>query len=95
MLTVPQSEAVGSNKWKNFRPSDITIDPATGDYVIISSIDKGLVVMGTDGEVIRSEKLPGRHHQAEGVAITKDSLLIISDEASTKPAAITLYRWHR
>ncbi|HEU4879180.1 MAG TPA: SdiA-regulated domain-containing protein [Gemmatimonadaceae bacterium] len=95
MLTVPQSEAVGSNKWKNFRPSDITIDPATGDYVIISSIDKGLVVMGTDGEVIRSEKLPGKHHQAEGVAITKDSLLIISDEASTKPAAITLYRWHR
>jgi uncharacterized protein YjiK len=95
LLSVPQSEAVGSNKWKRFRPSDITIDPATGDYVIISSIDKGLVVMTSDGEVLRSESLPGKHHQAEGVAITKDSVLIISDEATTKPAAITLYRWHR
>jgi uncharacterized protein YjiK len=95
MLTVPQSEAIGSNKWKVFRPSDITIDPVTGDYVIISSIDKGLLVMTPDGEVLRSEALPGKHHQAEGVAITKDSVLIISDEATTKPAAITLYRWHR
>lgn len=95
MLTVPQSEAIGSNKWKLFRPSDITIDPVTGDYVIISSIDKGLVVMSPDGQVLRSESLPGKHHQAEGVAITKDSVLIISDEATTKPAAITLYRWHR
>ena len=95
MLTVPLSEAIGSNKWKNFRPSDITIDPATGDYVLISSLDHGLVVMNPDGTVIRSMPLPGKHHQAEGVAITKDSILIISDEATTKPAAITLYRWHR
>jgi len=43
--------------------------------------------------VVRSEPLPGNHHQAEGVAVTKDSLLIISDEATSKPAAITVYRW--
>jgi len=29
------------------------------------------------------------------LAITKDSILIISDEASSKPPAITLYRLRR
>jgi uncharacterized protein YjiK len=93
MLTVPFSEVAGSNKWKKFRPSDITIDPATGNYVIISSLEKGLVEMTPDGDVIRSESLPGKHAQAEGVAITQNGILIISDEATSKPATITLYKW--
>ena len=94
MMSVELSEVVGSNKWKKFRPSDITIDPASGNYVIISSLEKGLVVVTPSGEVVRSESLPGKHQQAEGVAITKDNILIISDEATSKPAAITLYRWN-
>jgi Uncharacterized protein conserved in bacteria len=94
-LEIPLSEVVGNNKWKRFRASDITIDPETGDYVIISSLEHGLIVMRPDGEIIDSRSLPGKHHQAEGVAITKDSVLIISDEASSKPPAITLYRWRR
>jgi uncharacterized protein YjiK len=92
-LEVPVSEVAGKNKWKRFRASDMAIDPATGDYVLISSLEHGLVVMKPDGEVIDSRSLPGKHHQAEGVAITKDSILIISDEATSKPAAVTLYRW--
>ncbi len=94
MLTVPLSEVIGSNKWKKFRPSDITIDPATGNYVLISSLDKGIAVVTPGGDVVWSGPLPGKHHQPEGVAITRDSVLIISDEGSSKPAAITLYRWH-
>jgi len=27
------------------------------------------------------------------VAVTSDSLLLVSDEANVKPPAITLYRW--
>jgi uncharacterized protein YjiK len=92
-LRVPLQEVVGSNKWKNFRPSDITIDPFTKNYVIIASHEKGLLVLTPDGDVVRSEPLPGEHQQAEGVAITNDSILLISDEANVKPAAITLYKW--
>jgi uncharacterized protein YjiK len=95
MLTVPLGEVIGDNKWKKFRPSDITVDPATGNYVLISSLEKGLVVMTPAGDVIRSERLPGKHAQAEGVAITSDNILIISDEATSKPASITLYKWNR
>lgn len=93
VMRVPIQDVVGTNKWKNFRPSDMTIDPNTGNYVIISSQEKGVVVLTPDGEVVRSEPLPGEHRQAEGVAVTRDSILIVSDESNVKPAAITLYRW--
>jgi uncharacterized protein YjiK len=94
-LRVPIADVIGSNKWKNFHPSDINIDPVTKNYVIVASREKGLVVITPDGEVVRSGPLPGDHRQAEGVAITSDSLLLVSDEANVKPPAITLYRWRR
>src|SRR5689334_749226 len=93
MMTVPIDEVVGSNKWKNFRPSDIAIDPNTNNYVIIASREKGYIVMTPEGDVLRSEPLPGDHRQAEGVAITKDSLMIVSDEANGGPPKMTVYRW--
>ena len=93
IVQVPMKQVIGSNKWKGFRPSDITIDPFTRNYVIIASHEKGLLVVTPDGDVVRSEPLPGDHRQPEGVAITKDSILMISDEANVKPAAITLYKW--
>jgi uncharacterized protein YjiK len=92
-LSVPIDRVVGENKWKKFEPSDITIDPNTGNYVIIASQQKGMIVLTPAGEVLRSEALPGRHPQAEGIAITKDNILIVSDEATQEPAVITLYRW--
>jgi uncharacterized protein YjiK len=93
ILQVPIKQVIGSNKWKGFRPSDITIDPFTRNYVIIASHEKGLLVLTPDGDVVRSEPLPGDHRQPEGVAITRDSLLLVSDEANVNPAAITLYKW--
>ena len=92
-LRVPIKDVIGSNKWKNFHPSDINIDPITKNYVIVASHEKGLLVITPEGEVVRSEPLPGDHRQPEGVAITRDSILMVSDEANVKPAAITLYRW--
>ena len=94
-LQVPIKNVIGSNKWTNFHPSDINIDPITKNYVIVASKEKGLIVVTPDGEVVRSEPLPGDHRQAEGVAITQDGLLLVSDEANVKPPAITLYRWRR
>jgi uncharacterized protein YjiK len=93
MMTIPLAEVIGSNDWKGFHPSDMTIDPSTGNYVLISSHEKGLVEITPAGMVNRAEPLPGKHNQPEGVAITKDNILIISDEGAKKPAALTLYRW--
>jgi uncharacterized protein YjiK len=93
MLTIPLAEVIGSNGWKSFNPSDMAIDPTTGNYVLVASQEKALAVITPDGQVVRSEPLPKHHRQAEGVAVTRDSILIVSDEATQKPAAITLYRW--
>jgi uncharacterized protein YjiK len=93
IVQVPMKQIIGSNPWKGFRPSDMTIDPFTRNYVIIASHEKGILVLTPDGDVVRSGPLPGDHRQPEGVAITRDSLLLISDEANVNPAAITLYKW--
>lgn len=92
-MAIPIDEVRGSNTWKNFRPSDMAIDPFTGNYVIIASRQKAYVVLTPEGEVVRSSPLPGDHRQAEGIAITRDSLMVVSDEANGAPPKMTVYRW--
>lgn len=90
---IPIKQVRGTNDWKNLHPSDITIDPTTGNYVIITSHEKALVELTPTGQLVRASSLPPGHNQPEGVAITRDGILIISDEENRTPAAITLYRW--
>ena len=105
-LTVPLKRVIGSNGWDGFHPSDITINPFNGHYVIIASREKALVEITPAGDVVFARPLPGAHAQPEGVAITRDSMLIVSDEMSQgvsakhpqrgardASAVITLYRW--
>ena len=92
-VAIPLERIAGSNGWKSFHPSDITVDPSSGNYVIISSQERALVEVTPTGDVVRSESLPERHRQPEGVTITRDGLLIIGDEARQGSASITLYRW--
>jgi len=61
--------------------------------VLIAAQEKGLVEITPFGDVVRTMPLPGAHGQAEGVALTRDGLLIVGDEATSRPAALTLYRW--
>lgn len=92
-LTIPLTKVIGSNTWDQFEPSDITINPLNGDYVLIASLQKALLEITPTGTVVFSRPLPPGHDQAEGVAITTDHILIVSDEAKGGPALITLYRW--
>jgi len=92
-MSIPIDEIRGKHKWKNFHPSDMTIDPFTGNYVILASREKAYIVITPDGDLVRADTLPGDHRQPEGVAITKDSLFLVSDEANVKPPKITVYRW--
>ena len=93
MLTVPLSRILPSLGEKDLHPSDITVDPSTGNYVLVASIEKAIVEITPAGDVVFARKLPGDHDQAEALAITPDSILLIGDEAKNRPAAITLYRW--
>ncbi len=93
-LKIPMALVIGTNDWKHLTPSDIFVDPTTGNYVIIASQEKALVSVTPAGEVVFSRSLPNGHDMAEGLAITRDSILIVSDEMFRRPATITLYRWH-
>ena len=92
-LTVPLDSVIGTNGWKHLHPSDITIDPLTGNYVLIASEENALVAITPAGAVVFARPLPGRDHHAEGVAITKDSILLVSHEGGQGMATITLYKW--
>ena len=92
-LTIPMAQAVGSNRWKQFRPTDIAIDPWTGNYVLVAAQEKGILQITPAGTVVFSRPLAGSHPQSEGIAVTRDSILIVGDEGTGQPGAITLYRW--
>jgi uncharacterized protein YjiK len=92
-IVIPQSKLIGRNSWKELRPTDITVDPKSGNYVLISAQEKAIFAVSPEGEAVTAAPLNGDHPQAEGVAITRDRILIVSDEASNAAATITLYRW--
>jgi len=94
-LTVPLTAILPAIDEKEFHPAEIAVDPHTGNYVIIASIEGALVEITPAGAVISARKLAGQHDQPESIAITKDGILIIGDEAGKRPAAITLYTWPR
>jgi hypothetical protein len=92
-LAVPLDRILAGRSWKRFQPTDIAVDPATGNYVMVAAPQRALLVITPDGALVQARGLPEGHAQPEGVAITRDGILIVSDEAVSGPAAITLYRW--
>ena len=91
-LAVQVAELAAQHDWKDIGPTGIDVDPVTGNYVL-TTMEHALIVVSPEGVILEMRLLPATHDQPEGVAITRDSMIIISDEAVTKPAAITLYRW--
>jgi uncharacterized protein YjiK len=93
MLAIPYSAVIGDNGWKDLHPSDITVEPTTGNYVVIAAQEKALIVVTPQGQVVSSGPLPEKPRQAEGVAIASDGILYVSDEGSSAPGTLSLYRW--
>lgn len=92
-INIPLAEAVGTNGWKALSPSDMTIDPKTGNYILITGPEKALIEIASSGSVVRSLPLPSGFEQPEGVAITNDNLIILASEGVTGPGHITIYPW--
>jgi hypothetical protein len=91
-LVIPYADAIGTNGWKQLNPSDMTLEPSTKNYVVIAAQEKALIEVTPDGRVVRTGPLPDQPRQAEGVAIG-DGIIYVSDEGSTEPATVSLYRW--
>jgi uncharacterized protein YjiK len=91
-LVVPigQLQAAGA-RWKKFEASEITRDPRTGHFVVMSSLQHGLVEITPTGALVGVADLPGSHRQPEGAAINAEGRLIVADEAAGDRPVITVY----
>lgn len=76
---------------KEFKPSALTRDPATGYWYILSSVNKVLVVADPDWKVKQAFALdPTIFIQPEGIAFDSLRALYISNEGSKTQAATVL-----
>lgn len=91
-VRVPLAAIVGSIGWTKIEPSDIAVNPSNGNYRIVAAGQQTLFEITPVGEVVFSRTLPSGHPQPEGLALTRDNLMLMSDEAATGPAVLTVYR---
>ena len=55
-IDVPQSNLRGEHHWKALRPTDITVDPANGNYVMVDAQEHALVAITRDHSLIISDE---------------------------------------
>lgn len=68
-------------KGNDFRPSALTKNPKTGEWYILSSVNKLLVVTDKAWQIKSTYSLdPGIFNQPEGIAFDRDNNLYISNE---------------
>ncbi|MCB9208375.1 MAG: SdiA-regulated domain-containing protein [Ignavibacteriales bacterium] len=79
---------------RDFYPSAITKDRATGNYLILSAKGKpSLIKINPLGKIISAIKLnPKTHPQPEGIAFDKNNNILICDEGASKSGKITIYK---
>lgn len=94
-VIVPERELARKIGHKRLRPSAIDIDQASGNWVMLASNHRTLLIITPDGAAIDAIILPGkgRHRQPEGLAITDDGRLLIADEGGNGRARLAVYRW--
>ncbi len=93
-LKIPLEDVIRGQRFKDFHPSSIDVHPVTGNYLLLAGQEEALVEITSEGKVVSTRPLARNHYQPEGLALTPDGLLVISDEARQWPAAITVYRGH-
>lgn len=80
--------------FKEFHPSAISRDPATGNFFILSS--KGgssIIEIDSKGNLLNGWELDNKTHpQPEGLTFDQNGNMLISDESAGKSASITIYK---
>jgi len=90
---IPESSIEDGIDEKKFSPSGITIDPQTGERVIIAARQDALVRLEADGSLSDAIilKKKGRHKQSEGIELTRDGRMLIADEGGDGRARLAVY----
>ncbi len=73
-------------------PSAMAIQPSTGNYFILASVGKMLLVTRPDGEILQVVALDKKlHPQPEGIAFDNEGTMYISNEAGGGVAKLYVY----
>ena len=92
-IVIPEKDITSKIGMKNIRPSGIAIDPLTGHLFGIAGPQRAIFELTPNGELIDAIILPlaDRHRQPEGIEITQDGKLVITDEGGKKKARLSVY----
>jgi uncharacterized protein YjiK len=87
MLDHKQIAELAGTKKMNFRPSALAKNPKTGEWYILSSMNKLLVITDENFKIKATQALAGdAFNQPEGIAFDKDNNLYISNEGGSLSA---------
>ena len=91
VLMIPRSGLAAAGLGDAFYPSGIVVDP-TGTLLLVSGRHEALIEVTRSGELVSGLQLSrNRHPQPEGIAISPDGRLFISDEKNGRDARLTIY----
>ncbi len=75
----------------NFSPTGIEVHPNSGNVFVLSSHEKVIVELSSNGELLNAVKLKTKNHrQPEGITFLLNLSLLISDEGQNKKAKVTV-----
>ncbi len=75
----------------NFSPTGIEVYPNSSNVFILSSHEKAIVELSSNGDLLNAVKLKSKNHrQPEGISFLSDLSLLISDEGQNKRGNITI-----
>ena len=87
----PEAAVATAAGVREFHPSAIKIDNASGRLLLLSSRDAAFAELSAEGQLIAARRFGSEHPQAEGLEVAPDGSLIISDESNGGPARIAVY----
>jgi uncharacterized protein YjiK len=91
-LRIPKAMIRSAGGTRNFNPSALAVDPATGHLVLLAARQEQILEVTTSGEVVSVVRLSkSRHPRPEGLEFGPGGLLLIADERDEADARLTVY----
>jgi uncharacterized protein YjiK len=92
-FTISLSELKKKFKVKNFSPSGMERDKKSGNFLILSSGEKGILEISPEGRLLNYQVLNQKYHpQPEGITILNDGTILIADEGGDQKATLSGYK---
>ncbi|MBN2528803.1 MAG: hypothetical protein JXR76_20605, partial [Deltaproteobacteria bacterium] len=78
----------------HFRPASIAVHPKTGEFFIISAVDRTLASFDRSGKVTGFQHLPTHlFRQPEGITFLPDNTMVIINEAAGHQPTLLQFTW--